>query len=85
MQLRDVLFHIRMVWSSEHEILGKYEMKVLERGETVRETVTHNPRHLVMEHDRSHIVQMSMEGEQATSTLGADICSDIIASSNTKV
>ena len=38
--------------------------------------MTYNPGHLVMELDRTNVIQMSVQSEQTASTLRSDICQD---------
>ena len=67
MQLREVLFHILIVWSSPVEICAcQSSVRWVVR-------VAHNPGHLMMEHNCAHVVEMPMKREETSSSLGANI------------
>lgn len=69
MQLREVLFQIRIVWSSAQESCIEL------RGENFgkRENFSYDPWHLMMKLDRPDIVQVSMQSEETTAVLRPDI------------
>jgi hypothetical protein len=59
MQFLEVLFHIRIVWSSEAESwIGDVKMKELSSRQ-----ITYNPWHFVVEVDSADVVEMAMEIE----------------------
>ena len=67
MQLREVLFHILIVWSSPVEICAcQSSFRWVVR-------VAHNPGHLMMELNGANVVEMAMEGKEAAAVLRADI------------
>jgi hypothetical protein len=69
-QLRDVLFHIRIVWSSEADIYGGGLNT--EHGTSVQ-SIAYDPRHFMVKLYSSNIVKVTMQGKETTSTLGADV------------
>ena len=67
MQLREVLFHILIVWSSPVEICAcQSSVRWVSR-------VAHNPGHLMMELDGANVVEMTVKSEEAAAVLRADI------------
>jgi hypothetical protein len=60
MQFLEVLFHIRIVWSSEAEscIGDGVKMKELSSRQ-----ITYNPWHFVVEVNSADVVEMAMESE----------------------
>lgn len=68
MQLRDVLFQMRMVWSSEHE-----SYKQLRNEWQGQQRRSYNPRHLVVELYSTDVVQMAMQSEEASSVLRPNV------------
>ena len=70
MQFREVLFQIRMVWSSEQDSWAKFRSGILSDAKQR----AYNPWHLVVELDGAQIVEMSVEGKEAAPVCGPDVC-----------
>ena len=73
-QLREVMFHMRIVWSSEQDNCTRDEG---EKRLQLRDEMTYNPWHLMMELDCAHVIEVTMKSEQATSVLRPNICKNI--------
>lgn len=69
MQLREVLFQIRIVWSSEVEI---YRSRSTSRN-GIPERDAYNPGHLMVKLNSADIVEMSVKSEEAPPVLRPDV------------
>lgn len=70
MQLREVLFQMRIVWSSEQESYLESAQDFSCQDNTGS---THDPRHIVMELHSSDIIEMSVESEETATVCRADV------------
>ena len=70
MQFREVLFQMRIVWSSEAE---SCTMSGLSSVTGAVSDTTHNPRHLMMELHGTDVVQMTVQSEEAASVCWSDV------------
>ena len=70
-QLREVLFQIRIVWSSAQEswrCRAEYYVSFIHQ-----QSETYNPRHLMMELNGPNVVKVTMEGEEAAAICRPDV------------
>ncbi len=70
-QLREVLFHMRMVWSSDADSCNGVRCQAEMRWNIG--DYTHNPRHFVMKLNRTDEVKVAMQREEAASVGRLDV------------
>jgi len=74
MQFREVLFQIRIVWSSDVEIYTSQMLNVIFGAKMGG---TYDPWHFVVELDGPDVIKMTMQCKEASPVLGPDVCISI--------